>query len=249
MVYLLMVLQPQRRSSQLHKNLKKLLNQWKRTRKRKHPQKVTNVYDTTPTQEGAKDIIIIPLPKKNTLVQKDNTPTVTLTVPKIKPKIEPKPESKLSKLKISNSIFKKPDSKDPEDGSDCSMFREVTDNLVLQEPDVLLPLSLDMKPVVGGRKVKRPFQLFTCLVCASEFVSLNELSSHAVEHTGAVAELDLFQCEMCGKKFTDKSNYRRHRRIHSGEKPYKCQFCDVAYSRSDILKQHLVTRHSNLQVT
>ncbi|XP_064629352.1 zinc finger protein 236-like [Lineus longissimus] len=216
--------------------------QWRRTRKRKHPQKVTNVYDaTTPTQEGAKDIILIPLPKKSTQVQKNCTPTVTLTVPKIKPKPE-------LKLKISNSIFKKPNTKQQDDGSDCSMFKEVYDNLV-QSSDVLMPLSLDMKPVVGGRKVKRPFQLFSCLVCSNEFVSLNELSSHAAEHTGATVDFDLFQCEMCGKHFTDKSNYRRHRRIHSGEKPYKCQFCEVAYSRSDILKQHLVTRHSNLQVS
>ena len=32
-------------------------------------------------------------------------------------------------------------------------------------------------------------------------------------------------CEICGKTLADPSSLYRHRKIHSGEKPHKCQFC------------------------
>lgn len=34
------------------------------------------------------------------------------------------------------------------------------------------------------------------------------------------------ECEVCFKELADPSSLYRHRKIHSGEKPHKCPFCD-----------------------
>ena len=34
------------------------------------------------------------------------------------------------------------------------------------------------------------------------------------------------ECEDCGKVLADPSSLYRHRKIHTGEKPHKCPYCD-----------------------
>ena len=41
------------------------------------------------------------------------------------------------------------------------------------------------------------------------------------------------KCEECGKVLADPSSLYRHRKIHTGEKPHKCPYCDRWCMRSD----------------
>lgn len=48
----------------------------------------------------------------------------------------------------------------------------------------------------------------------------------------------LLSCIDCGKKFDRPSLLERHRRIHTGERPYSCEFCNKGFSTSSSLNTH-----------
>lgn len=48
-----------------------------------------------------------------------------------------------------------------------------------------------------------------------------------------------YKCNICGVAFTQKGNLRRHMKIHSDEKPYKCHICNYKCRRRDALNGHM----------
>ncbi|GIY07177.1 hypothetical protein CEXT_567411 [Caerostris extrusa] len=49
-----------------------------------------------------------------------------------------------------------------------------------------------------------------------------------------------FMSDICGRRFSRKSNLMRHLHCHLGSKPHECQICDRRFLRMDELKQHLL---------
>jgi KRAB domain-containing zinc finger protein len=45
-------------------------------------------------------------------------------------------------------------------------------------------------------------------------------------------------CTVCDQDFSDLPSMRRHRLIHSEDKPYQCDFCDKSFRRKDNLREH-----------
>ena len=48
-----------------------------------------------------------------------------------------------------------------------------------------------------------------------------------------------FKCHICGVAFTQKGNLRRHYKIHSDEKPFQCPICSYRCRRRDALNGHM----------
>jgi uncharacterized Zn-finger protein len=50
-----------------------------------------------------------------------------------------------------------------------------------------------------------------------------------------------YRCSFCKKSFKWHSHWKSHERIHTGEKPFKCEICGKSFVRSDGLQCHKLT--------
>ncbi|KAJ2941943.1 hypothetical protein O0L34_g10761 [Tuta absoluta] len=50
-------------------------------------------------------------------------------------------------------------------------------------------------------------------------------------------------CDICGRAFQTNAVLAKHRRTHTGERPYKCIHCPAAFAQSSALNSHTRTQH------
>jgi len=71
---------------------------------------------------------------------------------------------------------------------------------------------------------------FVCLVCFHIFPTAEALND---VHMATHAHL---RCTLCPKIFEQKSQLVRHLRVHTGERPFNCSFCDKTFANEANLK-------------
>ncbi|XP_060588615.1 zinc finger protein 26-like [Ruditapes philippinarum] len=83
---------------------------------------------------------------------------------------------------------------------------------------------------------------YSCHICGKISKTKTAMKKHMLTHSAKK-----FTCEFCNKRFSVKYSYIRHRRIHTGEKPYKCGFCERSFSDSSAWAKHVRTHTGGKQ--
>ena len=82
--------------------------------------------------------------------------------------------------------------------------------------------------------------------CKSSFINEDNYNKHLKTHKELVRK---YLCPFpdCGKRFKGIYNLKIHYRIHSGERPYKCEICGYNYYDRANYKYHVKTGHLNFK--
>ena len=83
---------------------------------------------------------------------------------------------------------------------------------------------------------------YVCARCQCTFVTKSGLNSH-VRHMHE--KLCRYTCELCGKGYSDGSNYRDHIATHAGVKRNVCAICQKQFTFKNGLKAHMLYFHTN----
>ncbi|KAK7080705.1 hypothetical protein SK128_019410 [Halocaridina rubra] len=83
--------------------------------------------------------------------------------------------------------------------------------------------------------------VFKCTLCGLDFTGYKGLEDHLVWHSVNESESSEkpYQCDICGKRFTQSVHRRNHLATHSKVKPYTCILCGKGYTVSNSLKLHM----------
>ncbi|KAM7349079.1 uncharacterized protein ACRADG_008152 [Cochliomyia hominivorax] len=84
-------------------------------------------------------------------------------------------------------------------------------------------------------------EFFKCPYCDDNFYSLLSLSQHikAAKHPQKRNV-----CDICLKSFERNSDLRRHKNVHTNERPYVCSICQKTFKLESHLKRHTAKSHS-----
>ncbi|XP_044032122.1 zinc finger protein 436-like [Siniperca chuatsi] len=94
-----------------------------------------------------------------------------------------------------------------------------------------------------------------CDICGRKFGRQYQLKRHKIlVHTNRANGDENqtpdapFACGVCGKRLKSEALLAAHSRIHSGEKPHRCNICLRSFQRATCLKQHHVRVHLRVRV-
>ena len=53
-------------------------------------------------------------------------------------------------------------------------------------------------------------------------------------------------CTICSRKFDSRYKLQRHTLTHTGERPFRCSYCNCSFSQNGNLNRHIKTLHKDI---
>ncbi len=99
------------------------------------------------------------------------------------------------------------------------------------------------KKIIWKSKLKRHIathsglKQFACELCGRAFTEQSSLQAHTeVVHD----KIKNHVCNLCDKLFPSEYAMAEHMRVHTGEKPFKCHKCFLAFAQKCGLRQNMI---------
>lgn len=110
------------------------------------------------------------------------------------------------------------------------------------DKDVLSNKPRNEIAVTSRVKVPEPQpQLSVTLPVSGGIVTRSRRSAGNLART-----VNLFSCDVCPYTSEVKTNWQRHMLIHTGLKPFQCQYCSKGFTQKVNLKSHMKSNHYDL---
>ncbi|XP_063707067.1 zinc finger protein 260-like [Culicoides brevitarsis] len=87
---------------------------------------------------------------------------------------------------------------------------------------------------------------YKCEKCGKRFVNSYKYKQHMLEHENP--DLVLRKCEICGKGYKYANSLKVHMRVHTGEQPYECKFCNRRFADRSHHRVHMKGHESELGI-
>ncbi|KAF8384468.1 hypothetical protein PRIPAC_73610, partial [Pristionchus pacificus] len=95
-------------------------------------------------------------------------------------------------------------------------------------------------------KLSKSSGRLTCTICNKTFVSKSNIKYHMRLHSDAEEERCPYQCNECGKRFSQIGTFKRHAKIHlpddhPDKNKFGCEICGKTFSQKGALQNHSET--------
>ncbi|XP_060590591.1 myoneurin-like isoform X2 [Ruditapes philippinarum] len=122
-------------------------------------------------------------------------------------------------------------------GRTMESHREINDDTT-----AVSPAESSSNPVQPGTNMYINCS-YSCASCNLKFATKGQHMNHLYD----IHKVPHYDCDFCGRRFRMRQQMETHRRMHTGEKPYKCTSCDAAYANAASLRYHKMKVHTGQQ--
>ncbi|XP_071957365.1 uncharacterized protein [Antedon mediterranea] len=126
------------------------------------------------------------------------------------------------------------------DVDDCEIEGSVHSS---KDGDRDLTQAVNQPPMKRRKPMRVPYSEpvdLTCQVCGELLPNATELTVHIRQHNSTNTS-NMHTCNMCGRILSSQSSLDRHMLVHSGERPFKCPICKMAFTTNGNMNRHLRT--------